>query len=143
MNVRFADQQDLETVLEIERLSFSNPWNCEFLENVSKDIFLVYGEQEVYGFLIAGCCHRNVNATILKIAVHPEHRRKGIAINMIYKLVEILEERQIAEVDVIVKEVWEPAMSLYKKAGFKIKSTIPQPSDDGNFFLMQRHLTHV
>ncbi len=143
MNIRFADQQDLEQILEIEKLSFSDPWGFEFLENISKDIFLVYGEQEVYGFLIAGCCHRNVNATILKIAVHPDHRRKGIAINMISRLVEILEERQIAEVDVIVREEWEPAMSLYQKAGFKIKSTIPQPPDDEDFFLMQLELRQV
>ena len=140
MLVRLADEKDLEKALEIEKLSFSNPWTQEFLENLSKNIFLVFGSQAIYGFLIAGCCYKNINATILKVAVHPEHRRKGIATNLLQKLFEILKSRQIIEVDVVVREQWEPAMSLYKKVGFKIISTIPQDSNSDNFFLMRLKL---
>ena len=141
MIVRLANHQDLDKILEIEKLSFSNPWDAEFLINISKDIFLVFGKQQIYGFLIAGCCHRNINATILKIAVHPEHRRKGIGTNLLYKLFDILKDRQIVEVDVIVKELWEPAMLLYKKVGFKIISTVPQASDHDGFCQMRLELS--
>ena len=141
MIVRSANQQDLEKVLEIETLSFSNPWDYEFLDKISKDIFLVFGNQEVHGFLIAGCCDRNINATILKVAVHPEHRRKGIATNLLDKLFEILKDKKVAEVDVIVKEVWEPAVSLYKKVGFEIISTVQQASNNDDLCEMKLKLT--
>jgi ribosomal-protein-alanine N-acetyltransferase len=141
MAVRFAEEQDLDEVMEIEKLSFSNPWDSEFLINISKNIFLVYGKHQIRGFLIAGCCHRNINATILKVAVHPEHRRKGIATSLLYKLFKILKDKHIVEVDVFVKGVWGPAMWLYKKLGFNIISRVPQASDSEDFCLMKLKLT--
>ena len=141
MIVRDAKAEDVAKVLEIEKLSFADPWNNEFLEKVSKDIFLVSGEQEVYGFIIAGCCHRNISATILKVAVHPEHRRQGIATNLLNKLIVILKNRQIVEVDVVVDIEWKPAISLYKKVGLEIVSTIPQISNDTDFYEMKLKLS--
>ena len=130
MIVRTAKQEDFAKVIEIEELSFAAPWDYDFLEKISKDIFLVFDGQEVCGYLIAGCCHENIVATILKIAVHPEHRRKGIATNLVHKLVEILKNRKITEIDVIVIDGCKPAILFYKKAGFKTVSTIPQASND-------------
>jgi len=128
--VRTAKQKDFEKVIEIEELSFSTPWDYDFFEKISKDIFLVFDGQEVCGYLIAGCCHRNVSATILKVAVHPEHRRKGIATNLVHKLVEILKDRKATEIDVIVIEVCKPSILFFKKVGFKTVSTIPQASNN-------------
>ena len=130
MIVRPAKQEDFAKVIEIEKLSFPTAWNYDFLEKISKDIFLVFDGEEVYGYLIAGCCHRNISATILKVAVHPEHRRKGIATNLFQKLMEILKEKKVTEIDVIVIEGCKPAILFYKKVGFKIVSTIPQASNN-------------
>jgi len=130
MIVRVAKQEDYAKVIEIEKLSFPTAWDYDFLEKISKDIFLVFDGQEVCGYLIAGCCHENIVATILKIAVHPEHRRKGIATNLVHKLVEILKDRKITEIDVIVIDGCKPAILFYKKAGFKTVSTITQASND-------------
>ena len=130
MIVRVAKQEDFAKVIEIEKLSFPTAWDYDFLEKISNNIFLVFDGQEVCGYLIAGCCHRNVSATILKVAVHPEHRRKGIATNLVHKLVEILKDRKITEIDVIVINVCKPAILFYKKAGFKTVSTIPQASNN-------------
>jgi ribosomal-protein-alanine N-acetyltransferase len=141
MLVRLANQEDLTGVIEIDRLSFANPWNREFLENIARAIFLVFGQHELYGFLIAGCSNRNGSASLLKIAVHPEHRRKGIATSLINKLVEILRERQVAEVEVIVLKTCNPAISLYKKIGFKLVSTIPQASNKDDLWIMKLELT--
>ena len=130
MIVRAAKQEDFAKVIKIEELSFPTPWDYDFLANISKDIFLVFDGEEICGYLIAGCCHRNISATILKIAVHPEHRRKGIATNLVHKLVEILQDKKIAEIDVIVIDACKPAILFYKKVGFKTVSTIPQASND-------------
>ena len=141
MIIRDAQQEDLAKVLEIEKLSFADPWNNDFLEKVSKDIFLVSGEQEVNGFIIAGCCYRNISATILKVAVHPEHRRQGVATNLLNQLIVTLKNRQIVEVDVVVDIAWKPAISLYKKVGLEIVSTIPQISNDTDFYEMKLKLS--
>jgi len=133
MIVRTAKQEDFTKVIEIDELSFPAPWDCDFFENISNDIFLVFDGEEVCGYLIAGCCHRNVSATILKVAVHPEHRRKGIATNLLHKLVEILKDRKITEIDVIVADICKPAISFYKRVGFKTVSTIPQTSNNDLF----------
>jgi len=130
MLVRVAKQKDYAKVIEIEKLSFPTAWDYDFLEKISKDIFLVFDGQEVCGYLIAGCCHENIVATILKVAVHPEHRRKGIATNLVHKLVETLKDRKITEIDVIVIEGCKPAILFYKKVGFKTVSTIPQASNN-------------
>lgn len=141
MIVRSAKGEDLERVLEIDLLSFPAPWDGEFLENISKDIFLVFGGSEVYGFLIAGCCHRNVTASILKVAVHPQHRRKGIATNLLNNLMEKLRDKKIPEVEVSVLEICGPAISLYKKVGFEIAETIPQGYANNDIYLMKLELT--
>ena len=130
MIVRTATQEDFAKVLEIEELSFPAPWDYDFFEKISKDIFLVFDGEEVCGYLIAGCCHKNISATILKVAVHPEHRRKGIATDLVRKLVEILKDRNIVEIDVIVMDACKPAILLYQKVGFKTVSTIPQASSN-------------
>ena len=141
MIVRLATQEDLTGIIEIDRLSFANPWDREFLEKMAKTIFLVFGQHELYGFLIAGCRNRNGSASLLKIAVHPEHRRKGIATNLTNKLVEMLRDRQIAHLEVIVLETCEPAISFYKKFGFKVVSTIPQASHNNDLRVMKLELT--
>ncbi|MGD8254686.1 MAG: N-acetyltransferase [Syntrophobacterales bacterium] len=130
MIVRTATQEDFAKIIEIEKLSFPTAWDYDFLEKISKDIFLVFDGKEVCGYLIAGCCHRNVSATILKVAVHPEHRRKGIATDLFHKLVEILKDKNITEIEVIVIDECKPAILFYKKVGFKTISTIPQPSNN-------------
>jgi ribosomal-protein-alanine N-acetyltransferase len=141
MIVRSVIEKDLKGVIKIDELSFPNPWDRELLENISKEIFLVSGHQEIYGFLIAGCRHSNVSATLLKVAVHPVYRRRGIATKLINKLVEILEERQVAEVEVIVLETCNPAISLYQRVGFKLVSTIPQTSHNDDLWVMKLELT--
>jgi len=126
MIIRTAKPEDFAKVLEIEELSFPTAWDYDFLQKVSKDIFLVFDGKEVCGYLIAGCCHRNISATILKVAVHPEHRRKGIATDLLHALVDRLKDKKVTEIDVIVIDTCKAAMLFYKKAGFKIVATIPQ-----------------
>ena len=141
MIVRLATQEDLTGIIEVDRLSFANPWDRSFLENIAQAIFLVSGRYELNGFLIAGYRSRNASASLLKIAVHPEHRRKGIATDLINKLVEMLRDRQIAQVEVIVLETCIPAIALYEKIGFTMVSKIPQTSYQDDLWVMKLELT--
>ena len=141
MSVRFATEKDIEEVLEIERLSFSQPWDYHSLKIALDDIFLVFDEQDLLGFLIAVCCHRNIRATVMKMAVHPEHRRKGIATALLNQVLEILKEKEIIDVCLNVEIIRKPAVILYQKFGFQITQTIHMDYEDDladdAFYVMQ------
>ena len=141
MSVRFAHKNDIDNILEIEGLSFSQPWDYHTFKLALDDIFLVFDEPDISGFLIAVCCHRNIRATIMKMAVHPEHRRKGIATALLNEVLKILKEKKIVDVCLNVEIIRKPAIALYEKFGFQVTKTIHMDyeddlSDDA-FYIMQ------
>ena len=130
MSIRFANKSDIDKVLEIEGLSFLQPWDYHTFKLALDDIFLVFDEQEILGFLIAVCCAKNIRATIMKMAVHPEHRRKGIATVLLNQVLEILKEKKIIDVCLNVEIIRKPAIALYEKFGFQITKTIHMDYED-------------
>jgi len=130
MNVRLAKKNDIDRVVEIESLSFLQPWDYHVFELALNDIFLVCDEQEISGYLIAVCCYKNITATIMKMAVHPEHRRKGVATTLLNRVLEILKEKKIIDVCLNVEIIRKPAIALYEKFGFKIMQTIHMDYED-------------
>ena len=81
---------DLEDVLNIERLSYSSPWlKSQFekeLQNQFSNKFIAKvahdGRQETAAFIIFWVVADE--AHILNIAVHPDFRRKGIAKSLLF-----------------------------------------------------------
>ena len=130
MSIRFADEKDLGKVLEIERLSFSDPWDHHGFKTTLKHTFLVFEEQDILGFLIAVCCYKNVRGTIMKIAVHPDQRRKGIGTALLNHCLERLREKEIVDVCLNVEMIRTPAIALYKKFGFQITKAIHMDYED-------------
>ena len=141
MSVRFATRDDIDKVLEVEGLSFSQPWDYHNFKLALDDIFLVFDEPDISGFLIAVCCYKSITATIMKVAVHPEHRRKGIATALLNRAIEIFNEKQIINVCLNVEIIRKPAVALYQKFGFKIMQTIHMDYEDDladdAFYIMQ------
>ena len=130
MGVRFAKKNDIDKVLEIEGLSFLQPWDYHIFKLALDDIFLVFDEPDISGYIIVVCCSKNIRATIMKIAVHPEHRQKGIATALLKQALEILKEKEILDVCLNVEIIREPAIKLYEKFGFKIMQTIHMDYED-------------
>jgi ribosomal-protein-alanine N-acetyltransferase len=130
VGARFANQSDLDKVLIIEELSFLQPWDYHIFKLALNDIFLVFEEPEICGYVIAVCCSKNIRATIMKMAVHPEHRRKGIATVLLKQALEILKEKEIVDVCLNVEIIRKPAIALYEKFGFKIVQTIHLDYED-------------
>jgi ribosomal-protein-alanine N-acetyltransferase len=117
--IRTATEQDLYSVLKIERLSFEVPWSLGSFRKALLEIFLV--ENEVAGFLVAECCHCRRNmATIKKLAVHPEQRRTGIGKDLLDMGLTILMDRGIELVMLNVESSRIPAIRLYTTFGFRI-----------------------
>jgi ribosomal protein S18 acetylase RimI-like enzyme len=122
--IRYATDKDLERTEEIERLSFPHPWGYDYHKAALKDLFLVYEDGEVRGYLIAVCYHQLSKAMIMKIAVHPEHRGEGIAAELLRKIVEILRRAGIAEVEIDAKMIGRGPVGLYEKFGFRVAGTV-------------------
>ena len=130
MSARLATRNDLDKVVEIEGLSFLQPWDYHIFSLALDDIFLVFYQQEILGYSIAVCCSKNIRATIMKMAVHPDHRRKGIATALLNQILEILKKKDILDVCLNVEIVRKPAIALYEKFGFKIMQTIHMDYED-------------
>ncbi|MGB7631677.1 MAG: GNAT family N-acetyltransferase [Candidatus Deferrimicrobium sp.] len=143
--IRAATEGDLDRILEIERLSFpiGKQWDRSDFQQVFRDLFLVSGEKELSGFLIACCWENERRAVILRIAVHPEVRGRGIATILIEEAIEKIREMDIREVELEVDIVKRGAIQLYEAIGFKIARGIPMidnntmDDENGSFFLMK------
>ncbi|MEJ2363603.1 MAG: GNAT family N-acetyltransferase [Deltaproteobacteria bacterium] len=130
MSARFATRNDIDKVLEIEGLSFLQPWDRHIFELALDDIFLVFDDQDILGYSIAVCCSENIRATIMKMGVHPEHRQKGVATVLIKQILEILKDKKIKDVCLNVEITRKPAIALYEKFGFEIIQTIHLDYED-------------
>lgn len=145
MFIRFATEGDLNGILEIERLSFpiGKQWDRSDFQQALRDLFLVSGEKELSGFLIACCRENEKRAVILRIAVHPEVRGRGIATILIEEAIEIIREMDIREVELEVDIVKQGAIQLYEAVGFKIARGIPMienntmDDENGSYYLMK------
>jgi len=144
-NIRSANEEDIERVIEIDRLSFSDPWCYNFFKSSLQDIFLVLEKEgEIVGYLVACVCHDLEKAVIMKIAVHPDHRGEGSGRRLIRKCFDILVERGIGVVELDVELVSRGAIKLYERFGFKIKNVVVFPSDypgdEETFYVMRLEL---
>ena len=144
-NIRSTTINDLDQVMEIDRLSFSAPWIYNFFKSALDDIFLVLEKEgEIIGYIITCVCHDLEKAVILRIAVHPEHRGKGAAGILIRTCLDILVEKDIGVVELDVELISRGAIRLYEKFGFKIANVIVFPSDfpgdEETFYIMRLEL---
>ena len=144
-SMRQATEEDFDRVLEIDRHSFSAPWIYNFFKSALKDIFLVLEEErEIAGYLIACVCHDLEKAVILRIAVHPDHRGKGIAKELLRRCLDVLVDRKISIVELDVELIQREAIKLYEKFGFKIANILVFPSDtpgeEETFYIMRLEL---
>ena len=120
MIIRSATQEDLNRVLEIDRLSFPAPWTPHRLKIALKDIFFVIEQKEIIGYLVACICDLGIRAEILRIAVHPDHRGKGVAKELLEASLRIFSKNYIVEVGLYVNSANRTAEKLYERLGFKI-----------------------
>jgi ribosomal-protein-alanine N-acetyltransferase len=111
----------VQQIAGLEKICFSDPWSensiASELENrlsywlvaLDGDIVTGYvGSQSVLG-----------ESDMMNIAVHPQHRRKGIAEALVNALVEGLSERGNHSLMLEVRISNAPAIALYEKLGFE------------------------
>jgi ribosomal-protein-alanine N-acetyltransferase len=114
------DESHVAAIAQMEKLCFSDPWSEKsigselnnrlsyWLVAMEGDTLVGYvGSQSVLG-----------ESDMMNIAVHPEHRRKGIAEALVLALVTGLSEKGNHSLMLEVRVSNDPAIALYEKLGF-------------------------
>ncbi|MGE5344910.1 MAG: GNAT family N-acetyltransferase [Acidithiobacillales bacterium] len=138
--IRRGTEADLERILEIEKLSFEKQWFADEFRSALKELFLVYQEEVVLGFLSACLTAPGDRAVIMRIAVHPDHRGKGIASRLIEATLDRLRQMSVAEVELEVEIVKTGAIALYERFGFRIREIVTADDDKGSESFLEMKL---
>lgn len=111
--------EDLDYILEIERLSFPSPWTKTLflgeLENPGALLRIVKIEDRIIGYLALVIVLDEVHLT--SIAIHPEFRRQGIGRILLTRTLEHAFRAGGRYIFLEVREKNIPALSFYRDLG--------------------------
>lgn len=120
MEIVKMEQSHVTPIAALEKLCFSDPWseNSIAYELTSRlSYWLVAVENgEVVGYVGSQCVLGE--SDMMNVAVHPDHRRKGVAEALVLALAKDLKERDNVCLTLEVRVSNEPAIALYEKLGF-------------------------
>lgn len=124
-------------VAALEKICFSDPWSeksvASELENPLSHWLVAMEEDKVVGYV--GSQTVLGETDMMNVAVHPDHRRRGIAESLLQALVKDLKDRQSHCLTLEVRESNASARALYEKLGFSQigcrKNYYRNPKEDG------------
>lgn len=121
MEIKRLESEDAKLVFEIMKKSFSTTWSPEAIDNLIESESAVclgaFEENTLTGYAFLECVLDEGSLT--DIAVHPEHRRKGISQALMEELLSEAEAKSLSFVTLEVRVSNIPAISLYRKNGFE------------------------
>jgi ribosomal-protein-alanine N-acetyltransferase len=134
--IRFARENDLEGVMEIERASFSVPWKeatfAGLMKRTDSDLLVAESGGEVVGY--AACWTVLDQAELGNVAVAERARATGIGGALVDAVVDRVRARGAGECFLEVRESNEEAQSLYRQRGFAVVGRRPRyyahPTED-------------
>lgn len=105
----------------LEKLCFADPWSeksiASELDNPWALWLVALERDEVVGYI--GSQTAVDETDVMNVAVHPDHRRKGIAEALIEMLIKQLQEQGSHALMLEVRASNAPAIALYEKMGFR------------------------
>ena len=115
------NESHVRQVAELEKLCFSDPWSeksvASELDNKLSLWLVAVEDDEVVGYIGSQTCCDETD--MMNVAVHPQHRRKGIAETLVLALVDALKAAGSYCLTLEVRASNDPAKSLYEKLGFE------------------------
>jgi ribosomal-protein-alanine N-acetyltransferase len=145
---RQAERADLLSVFRIEKASFPQPWPYSAFERfLGRSGFIVACEaggrdedahEQVIGFVVADSVpnHGGTIGHVKDLAVHPDHRGRGVGRGLLERALADLSVRGSGWVKLEVREDNEPALALYRESGFSLSRRIPRYYEDGETALV-------
>ena len=135
--IREMTTEDCTAVAEIEAASFSDPWTREGFEVAlgRNDIaaYVYAPGKKVLAYVILQLDGPEVH--IMNLAVHPEFRRRGMAMECLRYAERFARRRGSLRIDLEVQESNLPAQLLYRKAGYRatriLRNYYPTTHEDG------------
>jgi len=126
--IRPFTPSDLDRILRIELQSFpKSPYDWSIfinLHDLYPQTFLVYvnetrdrEEGRISGYIIF-----SPDGHIISIAVHPQHRRKGIGRELLQRAMDAAPEKKISAE---VRKTNQGAQAFYLRMGFQITGVVP------------------
>jgi ribosomal-protein-alanine N-acetyltransferase len=124
---------DVPEVLDIEAVSYPHPWTEAELLRVShrNDVIPVVAEwgEKVVGFCLYEIC--KVRLHLLHLAVHPAHRRQGVATQLLRRVQAKLSADRRALLSVVVGDDNFPAQNFFRSLGFRAVQVLRGRNPDG------------
>ena len=111
---------DIPAVYEVEKTAFPIPWPIETLEKEMQNMLATYLVAKINDTVVAyiGMWFVMDECHITNLAVHSNHRRKGIASLLIKEMLNLCKEHKTNIAILEVRANNFPAQSIYSKFGF-------------------------
>ena len=114
-------REHVAQVAELEKQCFSTPWSensiAGELGNILSLWYVAVSDDTVVGYIGSQTCGDETD--MMNVAVHPDHRRRGIAESLIDCLILELKNRGSHCLSLEVRASNDPAIGLYEKLGFR------------------------
>ena len=122
--IRDMQKDDLPAIGDIEQISFPAPWlKDSFLSEIYRKEAIskvAVFEGRVIGYLCAN--YQLHESFILKLAVHPDFRRQGVATILMHEAKRQLKQNGCVFMYLKVRESNLSAKKFYEQFGFKIET---------------------
>jgi len=121
MEIRRMTLEDLPVVTELDSLSFTLPWpersfRYELTNNPASRCWVAELDGRVVGMIVAWMLVDE--AHIATLATHPEHRRQGIARNLLTYALRYMSKEGAVTSFLEVRESNIPAQEMYRRFGY-------------------------
>jgi len=130
--IRNMREDDISVILEIEQASFASPWPGQsFVQEICKKY--AFSKVVVIGGKIVGyaCADYELHESrILKLAVHRDFRRRGIATMLMNEMMAELKSKGCVFMYLKVRASNTGAQKFYEFFGFKIETVRKKYYDD-------------
>jgi len=120
MTIVAMNSSHVAQVAELEKICFSDPWSEKSVASELENKLAFWLVAEENG-MVAGYIGSQTDmgeTDMMNVAVHPDHRRKGIAETLILSLVEQLKVVKSHCLTLEVRASNAPAIALYEKLDF-------------------------